>query len=143
MDPSVPFLNRALHLQFDHWLPEDILTKQDKMSMAHGIEARVPFLDHDLVKYVMRVPPKLTNRAGQTKILLRQYAEWILPTAVTSRRKMPFYVPLDKHYREPAFQDLMDRMILFRTSRSGIGACSEPKRSEPCANACTLGNLCI
>lgn len=106
-DARVPFLNHALHLQFDHWLADDILTKQDKMSMAHGIEARVPFLDHELIEYVMRVPPRLKVHRGETKVLLRKYAARTLPAAVTSRRKMPFYVPLDKHFREPAFQQMM------------------------------------
>ena len=106
--PTAPFLNHAIHLQFEHWLADDILTKQDKMSMAHGIEARVPFLDHELVEYVLRVPPRLKIRSGQTKLLLRKYAARVLPPAVTSRRKMPFYVPLDKYFGHPSFQQLMD-----------------------------------
>jgi asparagine synthase (glutamine-hydrolysing) len=106
-DPRVPFLNHALHLQFDHWLADDILTKQDKMSMANAIEARVPFLDHELIEYVMRVPPRLKVHGGQTKVLLRKYAARLLPPAVTSRRKMPFYVPLEKHSREPMFQQMV------------------------------------
>src|SRR4029453_6932392 len=77
------------------------------MSMAHGIEARVPFLDHELIEYVMRVPPRLKVHHGESKILLRKYAARMLPAAVTSRRKMPFYVPLDKHFHEPAFQHMM------------------------------------
>lgn len=107
LDPSVPFLNHALHLQFDHWLADDILTKQDKMSMAHGIEARVPFLDHELVEYVLRIPPRLKIHGGQGKVLLRRYAERLLPPAVTARRKMPFYVPLEGYLREPAFQRMI------------------------------------
>ena len=106
-DTRVPFLNHALHLQFDHWLADDILTKQDKMSMAHGIEARVPFLDHELIEYVMRVPPRLKVHRGETKVLLRKYAARMLPAAVTARRKMPFYVPLEQHFRAPAFQNMM------------------------------------
>jgi asparagine synthase (glutamine-hydrolysing) len=102
-----PFLNQALHLQFDHWLPDDILTKQDKMSMAHGIEARVPFLDHELVEYALRLPPHLKIRRGRTKVLLREYAARMLPHAVASRRKKPFYVPLEGYLREPAFQHMI------------------------------------
>jgi asparagine synthase (glutamine-hydrolysing) len=78
--------------------------RQDKMSMAHGIEARVPFLDHELVEYVLKLPPSLKIRAGKTKYILRQYANRILPKQVTMRRKMPFYVPLEKCFSEPAFQ---------------------------------------
>jgi asparagine synthase (glutamine-hydrolysing) len=101
---KAPYLNRILHLQFSHWLPDLILMRQDKMSMAHGIEARVPFLDHELVEYVLKLPPSLKIRAGKTKYILRQYANRILPKQVTMRRKMPFYVPLEKCFSEPAFQ---------------------------------------
>jgi len=75
--------------------------------MAHGIEARVPFLDHELIEYVMRVPPRLKVHRGETKVLLRKYAARMLPAAVTARRKMPFYVPLEQHFRAPAFQNMM------------------------------------
>jgi len=106
-DKDVPFLNRIIDLQFEHWLPDDILMKQDKMSMAHSIEGRVPFMDHELVEYVLRVPPKLKIRNGVCKYLLRRYAERILPAEVTSRRKQPFYVPLENYFMQPAFQELM------------------------------------
>jgi asparagine synthase (glutamine-hydrolysing) len=114
---TAPFLNRVLHLQFAHWLPEDILTKQDKMSMAHGIEARVPFLDHELVEYVLRVPPSLKIRAGQTKYLLRQYAKRLLPASLVSKKKMPFYVPIEQRFSVPAFRELMDDTLSDRSVR--------------------------
>jgi asparagine synthase (glutamine-hydrolysing) len=114
---QAPFLNRVLHLQFAHWLPEDILTKQDKMSMAHGIEVRVPFLDHELVEYVLRVPPSLKIHAGQTKYLLRQYAKRLLPASVVSRKKMPFYVPIEQRFSMPVFQDLMEDTLSDRAVR--------------------------
>jgi asparagine synthase (glutamine-hydrolysing) len=103
-----PELNRILHLQFSHWLPEDILMKQDKMSMAGGIEARVPFLDHELVEYALKIPPALKIRGGVTKYLLRRYAARVLPESVVKRRKMPFYVPLEKYFAEPVFRDMVD-----------------------------------
>jgi len=103
----VPLLNRILALQFRDWLPEDILMKQDKMSMASAIEARVPFLDHELVEFVLRVPPRLKIHRGATKYLLRRYARRLVPAAVAGRPKMPFYVPLENYLREPAFQDML------------------------------------
>jgi asparagine synthase (glutamine-hydrolysing) len=114
---AAPELNRILHLQFAHWLPEDILTKQDKMSMASGIEARVPFLDHELVEYALQVPPSLKIRRGTTKYLLRRYARRILPPAVVNRRKMPFYVPLEKYFKHPAFQELVADTLSERSIR--------------------------
>jgi asparagine synthase (glutamine-hydrolysing) len=102
-----PELNRIIHLQFAHWLPEDILMKQDKMSMASGIEARVPFLDHELVEYALQIPPALKIRGGVTKYLLRRYAARILPAPVVKRRKMPFYVPLEKFFSHSLFRDVV------------------------------------
>ncbi|HWP48961.1 MAG TPA: asparagine synthase (glutamine-hydrolyzing) [Candidatus Limnocylindrales bacterium] len=117
LDSPAPYLNRIIHLQFSHWLPDDILMKQDKMSMAHGIEARVPFLDHELVEYVLRLPPWLKIRLGKSKYILRQYARRILPKKITSRRKMPFYVPIEKYFSEPKFQELMYDTLSERSIR--------------------------
>ncbi len=100
-------LNRILHLQFPHWLPEDILMKQDKISMAHAVEARVPFLDHELVEYALKLPPSRKIRGRQTKYILRKYAKRFLPKEITNRRKMPFYMPLEKSFSEPVFKELM------------------------------------
>src|SRR4051794_33512444 len=115
---AAPELNRILHLQFAHWLPEDILMKQDKMSMAAGIEARVPFLDHELVEYALKVPPSLKIRGGTTKYLLRQYASRILPPAVVNRRKMPFYVPLERYFEDPEFTDMVADTLSDQSVRS-------------------------
>jgi asparagine synthase (glutamine-hydrolysing) len=112
-----PELNRILHLQFAHWLPEDILMKQDKMSMAGGIEARVPFLDHELVEYALRIPPALKLRGGASKYLLRRYASRVLPEAVVKRRKMPFYVPLEKYFTEPVFRDMVEDTLSEQSVR--------------------------
>ena len=113
-----PDFNRILQLQFAHWLPEDILTKQDKMSMASGIEARVPFLDHELVEYALRIPPSLKIRGGVSKYLLRRYAQRILPAPVTSRKKMPFYVPLEKSFDDPVFQEIVEDTLSERSVRA-------------------------
>jgi asparagine synthase (glutamine-hydrolysing) len=115
---GVPFLNRIIDLQFEHWLPDDILMKQDKMSMAHSIEGRVPFMDHELVEYVLRVPPKLKIRGGVCKYLLRRYAERMLPVEVTSRKKQPFYVPLENYFSQPAFQELMHDTLSEQSVRN-------------------------
>jgi asparagine synthase (glutamine-hydrolysing) len=115
---TAPYLNRIMHLQFAHWLPDDILMKQDKMSMAHAIEARVPFLDHELVEYTLKMPPSLKIRAGQSKYILRRYAGRILPKQVTSRSKRPFYVPLEKYFAEPTFQELVQETLCEHAVRA-------------------------
>lgn len=114
---AAPMLNRIIDLQFRDWLPEDILTKQDKMSMAGGIEARVPFLDHRLVEYVLRVPPRLKLRGGVTKYLLRAYARRLLPPEAVDRRKMPFYVPLENFLGHARFREIMEDTLSDRAVR--------------------------
>jgi asparagine synthase (glutamine-hydrolysing) len=114
---DVPFLNRAIDLQFEHWLPDDILTKQDKVSMAHALEVRVPFLDHELVEYALSIPPRLKIRRFVSKWLLRRYAERLLPKSVTSRRKMPFYVPVERYLEQPRFRELVGDALTERALR--------------------------
>jgi asparagine synthase (glutamine-hydrolysing) len=82
--------------------------KQDKLSMASAIEARVPYLDHELVEFVLRLPPALKIRRGTTKYLLRRYAQRLLPPESTRRRKLPFYVPVENYLRAPAFQAMLE-----------------------------------
>lgn len=105
------YLDRLLHLQFEHWLPDNMLLRQDKTGMAHSIEGRVPFLDHELVEFVLRLPPQLKLRRMTGKYLLRRYAAKLLPRAVARRKKMPFYVPVEKYFQQPSFRDLMDDLL--------------------------------
>ena len=104
---TAPLLNRILHLQFEHWLQDDILMKQDKMSMAHAIEGRVPFLDHELVEYSLRLPPRLKISRSVNKAILRSYAADLLPTEVANRKKAPFYLPLDEYLLHSGYRELV------------------------------------
>jgi asparagine synthase (glutamine-hydrolysing) len=116
-DPKAPFLNRIIDLQFAHWLSDDILTKQDKMSMASAIEGRVPFLDHELVELGLRFPPRMKIRGKSTKHVVRRYAQRLLPPSITGARKMPFYNPIEKYASEPAFRELLDGTLSDRRVR--------------------------
>ena len=106
---KLPFLNRALLLQYSSWLPDNILARQDKMSMANSVEARVPFLDHKLIEFLMSVPPhlKLNSLMGNNKILARQYASQTLPPQVSNRRKKAFYIPTETYFSSPVFKELI------------------------------------
>jgi len=104
---DAPYLNRVIDLQFDDWLPDDILMKQDKVSMAHGVEARVPFLDHELVEFALCLPPAMKTRGFASKSILRRYAAGMLPRATRRRRKMPFYLPVEQVLEQAAFQEVM------------------------------------
>src|SRR5215210_1111166 len=86
----LPLVSRMMHVDFGTYLPEDILTKVDRMSMAHSIESRVPLLDHPLVEFALRLPLGLKLRDGQRKFLLKRVAARLLPGAILERKKQGF-----------------------------------------------------
>src|SRR5262249_30635792 len=75
-------------------LPELLLMRVDKISMAHSIEARAPFLDHELSAYALSLPCKLKIDGGATKKVLRNVTRSFLPPEIIERRKQGFRVPL-------------------------------------------------
>ena len=95
--------NSALRniLNFDQniYLSQDLLVKEDRATMAHSIEGRVPFLDHDLVEFANNLPDmlKLKNNAG--KYILRETFKNILPAKILYRKKKGFGVPLKYYFR--------------------------------------------
>jgi asparagine synthase (glutamine-hydrolysing) len=86
-------LNRMLYVDTHIWLPDDLLLKADKMTMANQLELRVPFLDHRVVEFCSRLPQnsKLSGKTG--KVLLRQLMKDRLPSPILSRGKKGFPVP--------------------------------------------------
>lgn len=86
---SDPLL-RIIHIELKNRLPELLLMRVDKMSMAHSIETRVPFLDEDLVSFALAVPSALKYKNGTTKYLLKKAAEGILPDEILHRPKWGF-----------------------------------------------------
>jgi len=80
-------------------LPEGLLMKVDKMTMAHSIEARTPFLDHRLAEWALRVPTSLRRTPGSGKLMLKKIAERHLPHSVVHRKKQGFEVPIAKWLR--------------------------------------------
>lgn len=100
---------RMQHLDFYTWLPGDILAKADRMTMAHSLELRVPYLDHPLVEFAATIPHRYKITRGMTKYVLRQAAAQYLPEEICRRPKLGFPVPiaawLRDHYR-PHLQEL-------------------------------------
>lgn len=103
--------DQMLRLQFEHWLPDNMLLRQDKMSMASAIEGRVPFLDHELVEFAFRLPRNLRLRHFVGKYILRRFAKELLPRETADRRKMPFYVPIENYFEQPEFVDMMNDLL--------------------------------
>ena len=99
-------LRRMLYLDQRVWLPDDLLVKADKMTMAHGIELRVPFLDHKLVEYAWSLPDSMKVRGAAGKHLLRQAVRGRIPQFVLDRQKKGFGTPTAAWLRTGMF-DLM------------------------------------
>lgn len=93
------FLDAIAYLQLNLSLPDDMLTKVDRMSMAHSLEVRVPFLDHEFVEYVATIPASMRFRFWKTKWLLRKAMEPYLPHSILWRKKQGFSVPLYYWFR--------------------------------------------
>ncbi len=93
-------VDRALRMDAEIMLVDDPVKRVDNMTMAHGLEARTPFLDHDLVELAARCPPELKLAHGG-KGVLKDAARGVVPDAVIDRRKGYFPVPALSHLEEP------------------------------------------
>ncbi|MEO8536354.1 MAG: asparagine synthase (glutamine-hydrolyzing) [Betaproteobacteria bacterium] len=91
---SEQYLDRLLHVDTRLWLPDDLLTKVDRATMAHSLEARVPYLDHRLVEFCARLDSRLKIRGTTHKFLLKRLASRYLPPEIVSRGKQGFVMPL-------------------------------------------------
>lgn len=96
---SRDFATQMMMVDLETYLPGDILTKVDRMSMAVSLEARVPLLDHHVVEFAMSLPSHLKIRQGTGKWILREAIQGVVPASVLSKRKQGFAVPLDKWLR--------------------------------------------
>jgi asparagine synthase (glutamine-hydrolysing) len=112
-------VQRALWLDIRTSLPDDMLTKVDRMSMANGIEVRVPFLDHAVVEFALSLPVSwsVSPWPVEGKRLLRELAEPLLPTDVLVRPKQGFVVPLNRWLRN-GLLDRFDAECMASNSRA-------------------------
>ena len=100
MSSSKNILSRSQLVDIMAYLPEDILTKVDRASMANSLECRVPFLDHRLVEFMGLVPPKYKLKGFLMKYILKESFHDMLPSRIYHRGKHGFGVPLGKWFRE-------------------------------------------
>ncbi len=97
--PAQSGLDQAQYADIKMWLPGDVLTKVDRMSMAVGLEAREPFLDHRLLEFAASLPEKMRIRSGQGKWLLKKTMEPYVPRDILYRPKMGIVTPIDMWFR--------------------------------------------
>jgi asparagine synthase (glutamine-hydrolysing) len=96
---GLPPHSRMMRFDFETYLPEDVLTKVDRMSMAHSIESRVPLLDNDVIEFASTLPASLKIANGRRKHVLKEAASRLLPPEILNRRKQGFGVPLGVWFR--------------------------------------------
>ncbi|MHB8418020.1 MAG: asparagine synthase (glutamine-hydrolyzing) [Myxococcales bacterium] len=119
-------LSRLLYADVKSWLPDDLLVKADKMTMASAIELRVPFLDHRLVELAASLPDSWKLRGTTGKWILRRALAGRLPEVVLTRPKRGFPVPFSPWLRGPLHALARDRLLASRS----VFSTAEPKVLE-------------
>jgi asparagine synthase (glutamine-hydrolysing) len=113
-------VDRYLAIDQNVYLPNDILNKTDRMSMAHALEVRPPFLDSRIVDFSSSLPADFKIRGMRQKFVLRELMRGKLPKAVLSRKKMGFDIPTHEWFRGPLRSLLMDTLQEDRIKATGI-----------------------
>ncbi|TFD52134.1 asparagine synthase (glutamine-hydrolyzing) [Cryobacterium frigoriphilum] len=103
-------IREMLLADLDGWLPDNLLERGDRMSMAASLELRPPLLDHRLVDLAFRLPSSVKVRGGTTKWVLKEVARRSLPAEVVDRRKVGFRVPLGDWFRSGLRDSMWDRL---------------------------------
>ena len=116
----------APYLWFDqkYFLADDILTKSDRMSMAHSVEVRPPFLDHRLVEFAAKLPASFKIRGTQQKFILKELMKDKLPPEILKRKKIGFDIPAHEWLRGPL------RSLLIDALHFGAAECGEIFRTD-------------
>ena len=118
--PASDFLARMTYLELKLRLPELLLMRVDKMTMATSVEARVPFLDHRLVEYAAGVPRALKVEGRSGKHVLKRALEGVLPRDLLYRRKRGFGAPVEGWFRGASAAELESRVMESTLRRRGL-----------------------
>ncbi|WP_141433743.1 asparagine synthase (glutamine-hydrolyzing) [Bacillus sp. 03113] len=103
-------VDRMQYIDIHTWMRGDILLKADKMTLAHSLELRVPFLDKKVFEVASRIPTSLKTAEGTTKYILRKAAEGIVPDHVLNRKKLGFPVPI-RHWLKNEMNEWAKKII--------------------------------
>jgi|CXWL01.1.fsa_nt_gi asparagine synthase (glutamine-hydrolysing) len=114
------WLSELQRLDIERSLPLDILTKVDRMSMAHSLESREPLLDHRLVEFAATIPPEMQMKNGTGKYVFKQAMRGVLPDEVIDRPKQGFGIPLGHWFRGRLSSFLRDLLLSGPALSRGI-----------------------
>ena len=114
------WLSRMLYVDTTLWLPDDLLARGDKTSMAASLEARVPLLDHKLVEFAASLPPHMKVRRLVRKYLLKKVARKWLPSDVIDRKKEGFPMPFSLWFRNECRSFVHDLLSPATLKRRGL-----------------------
>lgn len=104
-------LRRILYFDQTSWLPDNLLERGDRMTMAASIEARMPFMDHELAGFVSSLPDEWRVQGRKTKRILREAMRRLLPAAILERPKVGFRVPVNEWFRSTMREYLHDHLV--------------------------------
>jgi asparagine synthase (glutamine-hydrolysing) len=118
--PSDGGLNRYLQFDLRFYLPDNILCKLDRMSMAHALEVRPPFLDHRICEFALSLPQELKIRRSRLKFVLRELMATKLPRSILNRKKVGFDIPAHAWLRGALKPLVLDTLTRDAIEESGL-----------------------
>lgn len=113
---SWSFMQKAQYTDIKTALPDNLLVKADRMLMAHGLEGRVPFVDHRIIQYGLSLPDELKYHNKQGKYFLKNWAESYLPRDYLHRKKRGFYVPVDTWLTDHTLKKSLQQKLVTNKS---------------------------
>jgi asparagine synthase (glutamine-hydrolysing) len=117
---SPSYLDHLLHIDARLWLPDDLLAKVDRSTMAHSLEARVPYLDHEFFGWCARLEPSLKVSGGSGKLALKRLAKRYLPADIVDRPKQGFMMPLRRWLAVELKADIAEALGPAGLQRRGL-----------------------
>lgn len=113
-------IDRMLYVDTKMWLPDFLLLRGDKLTMANSLEARVPLLDHKLVEFAARLPAQFKIKGKVRKYLLKKFAETLIPPEIIHRKKQGFPIPIEEWLRKEARPLMRDLLAPETIQRRGL-----------------------
>ena len=117
---AVDELNKLLYIDYSYHLPDDLMIKNDRMTMAHSIEARVPFTDLDLFHYLSQVPVKFKMKGFKKKNLLRESMKSHLPKSILNKKKVGLEMPYSKWFKKELRNVVETRLAPKKINEMGV-----------------------